>query len=200
MAPAVTARMLRPIRLASVALAAFAMPALAQDAQTAADLAPGQDCAFVTQASADASAGIPNVAHDGSPLPGISPPDISQGFRGIPRSAQPPLTASQRRILECTYLLPEAGVEKPYTLFIPSRYDPARPTPLVVDLHGELPPPGTEVVLFGAGDRGEPTAQDWAEAIGTISYEIVTRIGGRFARRHVDTDDVDTDESEEGTR
>ena len=43
MAPAVTARMLRPIRLASVALAAFAMPALAQDAQTAADLAPGQE-------------------------------------------------------------------------------------------------------------------------------------------------------------
>jgi alanine racemase len=27
---------------------------------------------------------------------------------------------------------------------------------VVVDLHGELPPPGTEVVLFGPGDRGEP--------------------------------------------
>ena len=64
---------------------------------------------------------------------------------------------------------------------------------IVVDLHGELPPPGTEVVLFGTGQRGEPTAQDWAEAVGTISYEIVTRIGGRFARRHVDSD-------EEGTR
>jgi alanine racemase len=63
---------------------------------------------------------------------------------------------------------------------------------VVVDLHGELPPPGTEVVLFGTGDLGEPTAQDWAEAVGTISYEIVTRIGGRFVRRHVDT--------EEGTR
>ena len=63
---------------------------------------------------------------------------------------------------------------------------------VVVDLHGELPPPGTEVVLFGPGDLGEPTAQDWAEAVGTISYEIVTRIGGRFVRRHVDT--------EEGTR
>ena len=57
---------------------------------------------------------------------------------------------------------------------------------VVVDLHGELPPPGTEVVLFGPGDLGEPTAQDWAEAVGTISYEIVTRIGGRFVRRFVD--------------
>ena len=62
----------------------------------------------------------------------------------------------------------------------------------VVDLHGELPPPGTEVVLFGPGDLGEPTAQDWADAAGTISYEIVTRLGGRLARRHVDSDDADT--------
>ncbi|WP_191281176.1 alanine racemase [Nocardioides flavus (ex Wang et al. 2016)] len=59
---------------------------------------------------------------------------------------------------------------------------------VVVDLGGELPPPGTEVVLFGPGDRGEPTAQDWAEAVDTISYEIVTRVGGRFVRRHIDTD------------
>ena len=34
--------------------------------------------------------------------------------------------------------------------------------------------------VFGPGTHGEPTAQDWAEACGTISYEIVTRIGGRF--------------------
>ncbi|MBS2939273.1 alanine racemase [Nocardioides sp. J2M5] len=67
---------------------------------------------------------------------------------------------------------------------------------LVVDLHGELPPPGTEVVLFGPGDRGEPTAQDWAAAADTISYEVVTRVGGRLVRRHVDSD-VDPDE--EGT-
>ena len=45
--------------------------------------------------------------------------------------------------------------------------------------------PGDEVVLFGPGDGGEPTAQDWADAVGTIHYEIVTRIGGRFARRYV---------------
>src|SRR5262249_2475208 len=41
---------------------------------------------------------------------------------------------------------------------------------------------GDEVVLFGPGERGEPTAQEWAEALGTISYEIVTRIGARVPR------------------
>lgn len=41
---------------------------------------------------------------------------------------------------------------------------------------------GDEVVLFGAGTHGEPTAEDWAVATGTISYEIVTRVGGRVPR------------------
>jgi alanine racemase len=44
---------------------------------------------------------------------------------------------------------------------------------------------GDEVLLFGPGDQGEPTAQDWADAIGTISYEIVTRIGSRVPRSFV---------------
>jgi alanine racemase len=58
---------------------------------------------------------------------------------------------------------------------------------LVVDLGGDEPPAGTDVVLFGppTGPRGpQPTAQDWAEACGTINYEIVTRIGGRMTRRY----------------
>lgn len=42
--------------------------------------------------------------------------------------------------------------------------------------------PGDEIVLFGTGEHGEPTAQDWADWCGTISYEIVTRIGGNAAR------------------
>jgi alanine racemase len=41
---------------------------------------------------------------------------------------------------------------------------------------------GDDVVLFGPGDDGEPTAQDWASALDTISYEIVTRIGVRVPR------------------
>ncbi|MET8409177.1 alanine racemase [Streptomyces sp. NPDC005195] len=55
----------------------------------------------------------------------------------------------------------------------------------VVDLGGDEPAPGTEAVLFGPGDRGEPTAEDWARAAGTIAYEIVTRIGTRVPRVHV---------------
>ena len=56
----------------------------------------------------------------------------------------------------------------------------------VVDLDGELPDPGADIVLFGTGSGGEPTATEWAEACGTINYEIVTRIGGRMVRRYVD--------------
>ncbi|WKN47826.1 alanine racemase [Nocardioides sp. Arc9.136] len=56
---------------------------------------------------------------------------------------------------------------------------------LVVDLDGDRPEPGEDVVLFGTGHDGAPTAQDWAEAAGTISYEIVTRIGGRMTRTHL---------------
>ena len=41
-----------------------------------------------------------------------------------------------------------------------------------------------EVVLFGPGDAGEPTVQEWADALGTISYEIVTRFGGRTPRSY----------------
>ncbi|MFD5267152.1 alanine racemase [Streptomyces sp. NPDC058335] len=59
----------------------------------------------------------------------------------------------------------------------------------VVDLGGDEPGPGEEAVLFGPGDRGEPTAEDWAQAAGTIAYEIVTRIGSRVPRVYVDEAD-----------
>jgi alanine racemase len=55
----------------------------------------------------------------------------------------------------------------------------------VVDLGGDEPEAGAEAVLFGPGDRGEPTAEDWAQAAGTIAYEIVTRIGTRVPRVYV---------------
>jgi len=42
---------------------------------------------------------------------------------------------------------------------------------------------GDRAVLFGPGDRGEPTAQDWADELGTIHYEVVTGVHGRRVQR-----------------
>jgi alanine racemase len=56
----------------------------------------------------------------------------------------------------------------------------------VVDFGDEPVAPGDEVVLFGPGDGGEATAQEWGERLGTISYEIVTGIGGRVPRTYDD--------------
>src|SRR6476661_7852194 len=33
---------------------------------------------------------------------------------------------------------------------------------------------GDDAIVFGPGDDGEPTTQDWADLLGTINYEIVT--------------------------
>ncbi|MBN1173274.1 MAG: alanine racemase [Micromonosporaceae bacterium] len=47
---------------------------------------------------------------------------------------------------------------------------------IVVDCGDDAVTAGDVAVLIGSG-RGEPTADDWAEACGTINYEIVTRMG-----------------------
>ncbi len=57
----------------------------------------------------------------------------------------------------------------------------------VLDVGDDPIAPGDPVVLWGAGDHGEPTAQQWADVLDTIHYELVTRVGGRFRRRHVGT-------------
>jgi alanine racemase len=44
---------------------------------------------------------------------------------------------------------------------------------------------GDAVVLFGDPATGAPSATDWADAAGTINYEIVTRIGHRVPRRYL---------------
>jgi alanine racemase len=41
---------------------------------------------------------------------------------------------------------------------------------------------GDEVTVLGRSAWGEPCAQAWAEAAGTINYEIVTRMGPRLPR------------------
>lgn len=149
---------------------------LAQSGSSAAQLAPNQTCAFVTQANANESAGTPNIGHDGTPLPGIPAPDISQGFRGIPRSAQPPLTSSQRRILECSYFLAEAQAEMPYTLFIPSSYEPGTPIPLVVDLHGLNITPLMQILFDGTTDLAE---RHGFMVVAPMGYSVSGGWGGR---------------------
>jgi alanine racemase len=55
---------------------------------------------------------------------------------------------------------------------------------VVIDFADEDVSVGEEVVLFGPGRDGEPTAQEWGEALGTISYELVTGIGPRVPRTY----------------
>lgn len=43
---------------------------------------------------------------------------------------------------------------------------------------------GDEAILFGSGAAGEPTAQDWADLLGTIHYEVVTSPRGRVLRAY----------------
>lgn len=52
----------------------------------------------------------------------------------------------------------------------------------VLDVGDDAVAAGDEIVLFGPGTGGEATAEDWANAIGTINYEIVSRVGSRVPR------------------
>jgi alanine racemase len=54
----------------------------------------------------------------------------------------------------------------------------------VVDLDGGLAAAGDEVVLFGPGDSGEPTAAEWAAWAGCPVQEILTGVGQRVVRRY----------------
>ena len=54
----------------------------------------------------------------------------------------------------------------------------------VIDFGDEPVEVGEDVVLFGPGDLGEATAQEWGEELGTISYDLVTRIGSRIPRTY----------------
>ncbi|MCV7065973.1 alanine racemase [Mycolicibacterium farcinogenes] len=44
---------------------------------------------------------------------------------------------------------------------------------------------GDDAILFGPGTHGEQTAQDWAELLGTINYEVVTSPRGRITRTYL---------------
>jgi alanine racemase len=57
---------------------------------------------------------------------------------------------------------------------------------LMVDVGDDPVVAGDVATLFGPGDDGGPTATDWAEAIGTINYEVVTRFGSTRVPRVYD--------------
>ncbi|KUH94880.1 alanine racemase [Mycolicibacterium acapulense] len=48
---------------------------------------------------------------------------------------------------------------------------------------------GDDAILFGPGIHGEPTAQEWADLLGTINYEVVTSPRGRFVRTYTGSTD-----------
>lgn len=52
----------------------------------------------------------------------------------------------------------------------------------VVDVGDAPVAVGDEVVLWGDPAAGEPSVDDWADAAGTIAYELVTRLGRRVRR------------------
>jgi alanine racemase len=60
----------------------------------------------------------------------------------------------------------------------------------VLDLGDSAAAAGDEVVLFGTGEGGEPTAEDWAQACRTISYEIVSRFAPRLPRTYLGGSEV----------
>ncbi len=55
---------------------------------------------------------------------------------------------------------------------------------LMVDVGDEPVEAGDEVVLIGRQGDAEITATEWADVLGTISYEIVTGIGARVPRTY----------------
>lgn len=52
----------------------------------------------------------------------------------------------------------------------------------VIDVGGSDIGPGDRVTLIGDPELGEPALREWAEALGTISQEVLTGLGQRVAR------------------
>jgi alanine racemase len=50
---------------------------------------------------------------------------------------------------------------------------------------GPVPALGDEVTILGEQGGERVTADEWAERLGTIAYEIVCGIGGRVPRRYL---------------
>ncbi|HWG26048.1 alanine racemase [Actinospica sp.] len=59
---------------------------------------------------------------------------------------------------------------------------------------------GEQVLVFGPGDRGEPTIADWAAWAGTNENEIMTNVGPRLPRRYIPAETRDSERSPAETR
>ena len=69
----------------------------------------------------------------------------------------------------------------------PAQASPGTPTAR----SGDAPAaPGDIAILFGSGVGGEALADDWAQAAGTINYEIVTHLGAHIPRIYRDGADA----------
>ncbi|MFM2352996.1 MAG: alanine racemase, partial [Actinomycetota bacterium] len=53
---------------------------------------------------------------------------------------------------------------------------------LIVDVGDAPVAVGDRVVLWGNPADGDPRVDEWADAAGTIAYELVTRLGRRVHR------------------
>ncbi|GAB3131139.1 alanine racemase [Marisediminicola antarctica] len=60
------------------------------------------------------------------------------------------------------------------------------PTLLLIDVSGADATVGDTVTLFGDGSAGEPTLQNWADGMGTIGEEVVTRLSSLIPRTRID--------------
>lgn len=54
---------------------------------------------------------------------------------------------------------------------------------------------GAQVLVFGPGDRGEPTIAEWAEWAGTNENEIMTNVDPRLPRRYLPVDGASAEPS-----
>lgn len=52
----------------------------------------------------------------------------------------------------------------------------------VVDVGQEFNNPNATATLFGDSAKGFPSVEDWADAVGTINYEIIARLASRLKR------------------
>ena len=61
---------------------------------------------------------------------------------------------------------------------------------IVVDCGDDPVQPGDEVVLLGSQGSETITADDWADLLGTISYEVLCGVGPRVPRIVVNRPDA----------